>query len=89
MGKVHCSRSTDGSNLFTLRWQEQGGPPVRPPTQKGFGSAVLEELMLQHFEIPPRIDFASEGLCYELSGSLDALTNEKRTRNAEAAGQPV
>jgi PAS domain S-box-containing protein len=88
-GKVHISWSTDDSNLFTLRWQEQGGPPVRPPMQKGFGSAVLEELMVQHFEIPPRIDFASEGLCYELSGSLDPLTSEKGTRNAEATGQPV
>ena len=25
-----------------LRWIEQGGPPVAPPTHKGFGSWVIE-----------------------------------------------
>ncbi len=31
----------DGDRLV-LRWLEQGGPPVRPPTHKGFGSWVIE-----------------------------------------------
>jgi two-component sensor histidine kinase len=25
-----------------LRWEEQGGPPVRPPARRGFGSRLLE-----------------------------------------------
>jgi hypothetical protein len=60
--------------LFTFRWQEQGGPLVSPPTQKGFGSAVLERVMAEHFDVPPRIDFPVAGMSYELNGSLDALT---------------
>ena len=31
----------DGKRLL-LRWVEQGGPPVSPPTHKGFGSWVIE-----------------------------------------------
>ena len=78
-GRVQISWSSmvsNGSNLFTFRWHELGGPPVLPPTQKGFGSAVLEQVMADHFEVSPRIDFAAAGISYELSGPLDALTTD-------------
>ena len=29
------------------------------------GSVVLEQVMSEYFDVPPRIDFAMEGLCYE------------------------
>jgi PAS domain S-box-containing protein len=79
-GRVHISWSkltSNASNRFTFRWQEQGGPPVRPPTQKGFGSVVLEEAMTEHFDVPPRIEFSITGVSYELNGSLDALTGDQ------------
>ena len=75
-GRIHIGWSTvapDGSQRFIFRWREEGGPPVSPPTQKGFGSSVLEQLMEEHFGVPPRIDFAPDGLRYELNGSLDAM----------------
>jgi PAS domain S-box-containing protein len=79
-GRVHISWSkltSSGSNRFAFRWREQGGPPVRPPTQKGFGSVVLQEAMTEHFDVPPRIDFSIDGVTYELHGSLDALTSDQ------------
>jgi two-component sensor histidine kinase len=75
-GRVHITWSKvalDGSERFIFRWREGGGPPVSPPTEKGFGSAVLEQVMAEHFDVPPRMEFATEGLCYELNGLLDAL----------------
>jgi two-component sensor histidine kinase len=75
-GRVHISWSNvvlDGSERFIFRWREAGGPPVSPPTEKGFGSAVLEQIMAELFDVPPRMEFATEGLYYELNGSLDAL----------------
>jgi hypothetical protein len=66
--------ASNGSDLFTFRWQEEGGPPVSPPAQKGFGSTLLEQVMAEHFEVAPRIDFLASGARYELSGSLYALT---------------
>ena len=27
---------------LVMRWQEIGGPPVSPPTRKGFGSRLIE-----------------------------------------------
>ncbi len=31
--------------MLHLDWEESGGPPVAPPTQKGFGSRLLEDLV--------------------------------------------
>jgi len=64
----------DGQSRFRFRWEERGGPPVTEPGQKGFGSAVLEQVMAEHFDRPPQIEFAPSGLRYELNGSLEALT---------------
>jgi hypothetical protein len=52
-----------------------GGPPrVSPPTQKGFGTAVLEQVMAEYFDAPPWIEFANAGVCYEIVGSLDSVS---------------
>jgi two-component sensor histidine kinase len=32
--------------MLHLNWEESGGPPVAPPTQRGFGSRLLEELIV-------------------------------------------
>ncbi|WP_457094504.1 sensor histidine kinase [Microvirga sp. P5_D2] len=31
------------SQRLVLRWEEQGGPPVAPPTRKGFGSRLIQD----------------------------------------------
>jgi PAS domain S-box-containing protein len=83
-GRVRISWSTSkptGIPVFAFRWQEVGGPPVLPPAHKGFGSVVLEQVMDQYFDVPPRVDFAVGGVSYELNGSLEALS-EQLTSNA-------
>jgi two-component system, chemotaxis family, CheB/CheR fusion protein len=92
-GRVHITwfkHGSNGSNHFTFRWQEQGGPPVWAPTQKGFGSAVLEQVMAEYFEAPPEIQFPVAGVIYELNGSLDALgTDERKMVATSVANEPV
>lgn len=76
-GNVEVNWSLEGPEShrrLTFRWQERGGPPVSPPQQRGFGSAVLEQVMADYFEAPPRIDFAVTGVTYELISTLDAIT---------------
>ena len=79
-GRVDISWSrghANGSGVLIFRWQERGGPPVAPPARKGFGSAVLEHVMAEYFDPPPRIDFKAGGVTYELTGPLDALTTDE------------
>jgi hypothetical protein len=44
---------------------------------------VLEQVMAEHFEVPPRIDFLPSGARYELSGPLDALTTDEHFSHLE------
>ena len=80
VGRVYINWSiakANGAGEFTFQWQERGGPPVSPPTQKGFGSAVLEQVMAEYFDVPPRIEFASAGVSYEIIGLLSSVHEEK------------
>jgi PAS domain S-box-containing protein len=82
-GRVYISWSitrTNGIGQFSFRWEERGGPAVSAPGQKGFGSTVLEQVMAEYFEDPPRIEFANSGVSYELSGSLDSVSEQAAAR---------
>ena len=65
-GKVHieAARAADGT-LF-LRWTETGGPPVKQPERRGFGSRVMDAMIRdQSGEI--RFDWRAEGLVCEMT----------------------
>ncbi len=63
----------NGSSQFTFHWQERDGPPTQPPTHRGFGSIVLEQVMAEYFEARSKIDFAASGVSYQVEGPLDAI----------------
>jgi len=46
------------SRKIRLTWQETGGPPVEPPTRKGFGSQLIESSGIDG----SGLDFRAEGL---------------------------
>jgi two-component sensor histidine kinase len=78
-GQVHISwelAKPDGYVQFVFRWKESGGPPVPRPKGKGFGTAVLEQVMAEYFDTPPQIEFAPSGVCYEVTGSLESITEQ-------------
>lgn len=51
----------DGKRLV-LRWQEQGGPPVTPPTHKGFGSWVIERGLAHELGGKVTLDYLPGGV---------------------------
>ena len=44
-----------------IRWQERNGPPVTPPSRKGFGSQVLEQGLAHELEGTIRLEYPAEG----------------------------
>jgi two-component sensor histidine kinase len=45
-GRVDLSWTFDEANdRLQLTWAESGGPPVKPPTRRGFGSRLIEQGM--------------------------------------------
>jgi len=53
--------SPDGNRLVLL-WQEKGGPPVTPPSRKGFGSRVIERGLPHELEGTVDLDYRTGGV---------------------------
>jgi two-component sensor histidine kinase len=49
-----------------LRWQESGGPPVRPPGRKGFGSRLIEHGVAQDLGGEVRLDYEPPGVVCQI-----------------------
>ncbi len=49
-----------------ITWIEQGGPPVSPPTRKGFGHNVIEKMTAQQLDGEVELTFAPQGLSWTL-----------------------
>ncbi|GAM03370.1 MAG: HWE histidine kinase domain-containing protein [Pseudomonadota bacterium] len=52
----------------TLEWAERGGPRVEVPTERGFGSTLIERIVAGYFEGEARLTFDPEGVHFTLSG---------------------
>jgi two-component sensor histidine kinase len=62
--QVEWSRGADGQ--LVLRWTETGGPPVKPPTLRGFGTRVMESMIRGHYG-DMRFDWHAKGLVCEIT----------------------
>jgi two-component system, chemotaxis family, CheB/CheR fusion protein len=49
-----------------MEWREQGGPPFKPATRKGFGRFVTDQMVTRALSASVKIDFASGGLRWAL-----------------------
>ena len=53
-------RSND--NSLQLIWKERGGPPVKPPTRRGFGSTIVERSIPFELKGEAKVDYKLSGL---------------------------
>src|SRR5579885_1207781 len=67
---------SDGRALLQIAWQEQGGAPVSEPTQRGFGSKLIEGSVQAELGGSARLVFAPEGLRCEMLIPLEAAVAE-------------
>ena len=54
--------SDPSGNRLLLRWRERDGPPVTPPTRKGFGSWVIERGLAHELGGTVSLDYHGEGV---------------------------
>ena len=62
--KIAWSISADGR--LSLRWVESGGPTVTPPTHRGFGTRIMEN-MISQLRGEVRFDWRAKGLTCEIA----------------------
>ncbi|TIX88152.1 PAS domain S-box protein [Rhizobium sp. P44RR-XXIV] len=57
------------TDRLKLRWQETGGPTVKPPTRKGFGSRLIENLLAAELNGKVKISYEPSGLICEVDAA--------------------
>jgi len=55
---------------FSLTWQERGGPEVRVPTRRGFGSLMIERSLRSYFRGDTAITFDPAGVVFRIDAPL-------------------
>jgi len=65
-------QTTDGDaeNRLRLVWTETGGPPVTPPSRKGFGSRLIERALAMELGGEVRIHYEPSGVICKIDVPL-------------------
>ncbi len=74
-GRVSAEWAIEG-DVFRFGWRERQGPPVKPPTVKGFGQTLMQRLALGG---ESRLDFHPDGVVWSMTAPIGHVT-------ADAAG---
>jgi PAS domain S-box-containing protein len=63
--EIAWSRTADGR--LSLRWIEAGGPTVTPPTHRGFGTRIMENIIAGQLRGEVHFDWRDQGLTCEIA----------------------
>jgi two-component system, chemotaxis family, CheB/CheR fusion protein len=64
---------------LSIEWIETGGPRVKAPTRRGFGSGLIERAVAYELEADVKRDFRSEGVRCRIEFALTARTGYVRS----------
>jgi PAS domain S-box-containing protein len=67
---------TRGRRRLHFSWLESGGPPVAPPTERGFGHMVIERMAAEALQGQVKLEFPREGLRWHLDADAAAAIKE-------------
>jgi PAS domain S-box-containing protein len=66
-GRVEIAWSRTADGRLSLRWIEAGGPTVTPPTHRGFGTRIMENIIAGQLRGEVHFDWRDQGLACEIS----------------------
>jgi PAS domain S-box-containing protein len=73
---------------FRLTWTEEGGPPVAPATQRGFGTRLVERSLAYDIRGTARIIFDRGGVTCRIEAPLAGIAAEAEVVPLPRVGQP-
>ena len=89
-GRVSVTwRLFDDDRRLHLIWKETGGPEVKPPEKKGFGSRLLERAISRELGTPVELRFEPSGLVCEFDSSLQKSPEGVPPDGASSDGDQV
>ncbi|GGC63078.1 sensor histidine kinase [Chelatococcus reniformis] len=73
-GRVNIDWSVEAAtegDRFRMSWREEGGPPVAPPSRRGFGQVVIERTVARTLAGEVELRYAPEGVHWTLDAPAD------------------
>ena len=67
---------------LTIEWIESGGPPVVPPTRRGFGTRLIERGLSAELRSKVTLDYRPAGLKCTILAKLPAAAERRSTAPA-------
>lgn len=65
--QVAFAWSCPENGRLSLRWVESGGPPAAPPTHRGFGTRIMENIIGNQLGGDVHFDWRDQGLVCEIT----------------------
>lgn len=95
-GRLRIEITDQGDGALTVAWREKGGPPVTPPSRRGFGSIIIERSIPFELHGTTEVRYAPSGLEADMviprphiACFADAAAAETATHEAEDEETPV
>lgn len=85
-GLVHIDWRIESGAVpsLVLQWRESGGPPVRPPASRGFGTAIIEKIIPQSLQGEAHIQWDEKGAVWTLRAPMSSIA---RAEHAASTGR--
>ncbi len=74
--------SAGQDSRLSLDWVEQGGPPVSPPRQTGFGTMLIQRSLSHELGGDATMEYRLEGLQARLHGAMDRVSYNHAPKHA-------
>jgi two-component sensor histidine kinase len=73
-----CGSNGSSQPVLTIQWQETGGPPVRAPSRRGYGTSVICELI--PYELGGTVDlyYMSDGVQCRIEFPLEKAVGHEQ-----------
>ena len=79
-GRVAISwRLGDEQAILNLEWKESGGPAVREPQRRGFGSKLIERSLSHDLDGAAKINYFADGVVCVITGKLQSIGTRAST----------
>ncbi len=98
-GVVHVDWTIAADGSCDIRWQESDGPPVTPPTRRGFGSTIIERAIPHDLGGEAEVNYPKSGLIARFllpasafhldSGDQKRPNAQMQLQNTVATNDPV
>ena len=72
-GEVRIEWRHGPNGRLAFRWAEAGGPAVKPPRRKGFGTSVIVGMIRDQLDGEVRFEWDKEGLVCEVDLPAEKL----------------